>query len=167
MHHMIMGLSMSAFTTLHVFISLIAIVAGAIGVLGMLNGKDSQFWTGVFLATTILTSITGLMFPSEKTLPSHIVGYISLALLAVAVIAYYIGHLAGAWRWLYAVAAVAAFYLNAFVGVVQSFQKLAFLQPLAPTQSEPPFAVAQGAVLVIFLWLGYLAVRRLKGRGAA
>ena len=55
-----------------------------------------------------------------------------------------------------------ALYLNVFVGVVQAFQKVSFLQPLAPTQSEPPFAIAQGLVLVIFLALTVLASKRLR-----
>jgi hypothetical protein len=67
----------------------------------------------------------------------------------------------------YVVTALLALYFNVFVGVVQAFQKLASLQPLAPTQSEPPFVAAQAAVLVLFLALGYLAVRRFHPEGGA
>ena len=66
-------------------------------------------------------------------------GAISLVVLAVALFALYGRHLAGAWRWIYVVTAILALYLNVFVGVVQAFQKVSFLQPLAPTQSELPF----------------------------
>ena len=55
--------------------------------------------------------------------------------------------------------AVFSLYLNCFVGVVQAFLKQPFLKPLAPTQSEPPFVIAQAIVLLIFVVLGFLAVR--------
>jgi hypothetical protein len=155
-----LGLPLSAFTTLHVVISLIGIVSGLVAAFGMLASRRLGGWTLVFLLTTILTSVTGFMFPFNGLLPSHVIGAISLVLLAVALLALYACRLAGAWRWVYVATALAALYFNVFVGVVQAFQKLAFLQPLAPTQSEPPFAVAQLAVLAIFLALGFLAVRR-------
>jgi hypothetical protein len=100
------------------------------------------------------------MFPFSQLLPSHIVGAISLVVLAVALIALYGQRLAGAWRWVYIVTATMALYLNVFVGVVQAFQKVSFLRPLAPTQAEAPFVIAQVAVLVLFAVLGFLAVKR-------
>jgi hypothetical protein len=164
---MTLGLSLSAFTTLHVAISLIGIASGIIVLYGMLASRKRDGWTALFLATTILTSVTGFMFPFNGLLPSHIVGAISLALLALALLALYIFRLAGPWRWVYVATAVTALYLNVFVGVVQAFQKLAFLQPLAPTQSEPPFAVAQIVVLALFLGLGVLATRRFHPAAGA
>jgi hypothetical protein len=165
---MMLGLSLSVFTTLHVAVSLIGIAAGLVALYGMLASQRRAGWTALFLATTILTSVTGFMFPFNGLLPSHVVGAISLALLAVALLALYVFRLAGSWRWLYVAAAVAALYLNVFVAVVQAFRKVAFLQPLAPTESEPPFAVAQLAVLALFLGLGILAARRFHpATGAA
>ena len=163
---MILGMSLSTFTTLHVIISLIGIVTGLVVLLGMLGGRQLGSWTAIFLATTVLTSATGFLFPFNKLLPSHVVGIISLAVLAIALLALYGLHLAGAWRWIYVAAAVLAFYLNVFVGVVQAFQKLAFLQPFAPTQTEAPFIVAQVAVLAIFAALGVLAVRSFHPEAA-
>jgi hypothetical protein len=157
---MILGLSTSTFTTLHVIISLIGIFSGAIVLFGWLGGKSSGGWTALFLLTTVLTSVTGFFFHSASFGPPHVVGIISLVLLAAAIAALYVFHLAGFWRGLYIVCATMALYLNCFVGVVQAFQKLSFLQPLAPTQSEPPFLIAQIAVLVIFIALGALAVKR-------
>ena len=157
---MILGMSFSTFTTLHVIISLIAIVTGLVALLGMLGGKKLGGWTALFLATTVLTSVTGFLFPLTKLLPSHVVGIISLVVLAAALLALYVFHLDGPWRWIYVVGAVLALYLNVFVAVVQAFQKLAFLQPLAPTQAEAPFIVAQVVVLAIFAALGFLAVKR-------
>ena len=159
---MIPGLSLSAFTTLHVVISLIAIAAGFVVLYGMLTGHRLGGWTLLFLVTTILTSVTGFMFPIAGVTPGLVIGAISLVLLAIALLALYAFRLAGAWRWLYVATALAALYLNVFVGVVQAFQKLSFLQPLAPTQSEPPFAAAQLAVLAVFLVLGFLALRRFQ-----
>jgi hypothetical protein len=157
---MTLGLSLSAFTTLHVVISLIGIATGFIVVYGLLMAQRLEGWTAVFLVTTILTSVTGFMFSIGGMTAALVVGAISLVVLAVALVALYGFRLAGPWRWVYVVTALLALYLNVFVGVVQAFQKLAFLQPLAPTQSEPPFAAAQLAVLALFLVLGYLAVRR-------
>jgi len=163
---MILGMSLSTFTTLHVIISLIGIVTGLVVLLGMLGGRQLGSWTAIFLATTVLTSATGFLFPFNKLLPSHVVGIISLAVLAIALLALYGLHLAGAWRWIYVAAAVLALYLNVFVGVVQAFQKLAFLQPFAPTQTEAPFIVAQVLVLAIFAALGVLAVRSFHPEAA-
>jgi len=159
---MILGMSLSAFTMLHVIISLVAIASGFIVLFGMLSGQRLPGWTALFLIATILTSATGFLFPFGKLLPSHVVGIISLVVLVVALLALYAMHLAGAWRWIYVVTAALALYFNVFVLVVQAFQKVSFLQPLAPTQSEPPFQIAQGVVLVIFLLLGYLAVKRFR-----
>ncbi len=164
---MILGMSTATFTTLHVILSLIGIVSGIIALFGMLGARRPSGWTALFLATTVLTSVTGFFFPRDHLLPSHIVGIISLVVLAVAMLALYIYHLAGAWRWIYVVSAVAALYFNLFVGVVQAFQKLPFLQPLAPTQSEPPFLVAQLVVLAIVIVLGILAVLRFRPAATA
>lgn len=157
---MMLGMSLSAFTIFHTILSLIGIASGFVVLFGMLGGKRLDGWTALFLLTTVATSVTGFGFPFTKLLPSHITGIISLAVLAIALIARYGRHLAGSWRWVYAVTAAAALYLNCFVGVVQAFQKLPFLQPLAPTQSEPSFMIAQLALLAIFIVLGFLAVRK-------
>ncbi|HEY0338981.1 MAG TPA: hypothetical protein VGC70_16680, partial [Burkholderiales bacterium] len=118
--------------------------------------------TAVFLVTTVLTSLTGFFFPRDHVLPSHIVGIISLAVLAIAIFALYSRELAGTWRWIYVVGAVLALYLNVFVGVVQSFLKIPTLNALAPMQSEPSFVVAQSVVLAIFFVLGITAVRSFR-----
>lgn len=156
---MILGMSLAAFTWVHVILSLIGIASGLLVLFGMLGGRTVAGLTALFLATTVLTSATGFLFPSAQFGPSHIVGVISLIVLAAALAGLYVFGLNGAWRWIYVVGAVAALYLNVFVGVVQAFQKLAFLQPLAPTQSEPPFVVAQAVVLLAFIALGAVAVR--------
>jgi hypothetical protein len=109
---------------------------------------------------TVLTSITGFPLPPFGLTPGRVVGVISLVLLAVAVASLYAFRLAGTWRWIYVGSALAALYLNVFVGVTQSFQKLSFLQLLALTQTEPPFLVAQLAVLAVFIALGILAAIR-------
>ena len=157
---MILGMSISTFTSVHVILSLIGILAGGIVLFAMLGSKRLDGLTALFLATTVLTSVTGFFFPRDHLLPSHIVGVISLAALAVAILGLYIYHLAGAWRWLYVGGAGLALYLNVFVGVVQAFQKLPFLRSLAPTQSEPPFLVTQLLVLAIFVALDLVAAKR-------
>jgi len=156
---MILGMSTSAFTSFHVVLSLVGIVTGLVAIAAMLSSNIANGWTGVFLATTVLTSVTGFLFPSDRVLPSHIVGVISLIVLAIAIVALYGFRLARFWRWLYAASAVFALYLNVFVLVVQGFQKVAFLHALAPTQSDPGFIIAQVVVLVIFVVLGIMALR--------
>jgi hypothetical protein len=163
---MILGLSLSTYTTIHVIISLIAIVTGFIAVFGMFTGDRMARWTAIFLVTTILTSVTGFGFPFDHFLPSHWVGVVSLVFLAVALFAVYVKHLAGAWRWIYVVSAIIALWFNVFVLIVQSFMKIAALKELAPTQSEPPFQIAQGAALVLFVVLAILAVRQFRPAAA-
>src|SRR5271170_69012 len=121
---MILGLSTSAFTRVHVAISLIAIVSGLIVMAGLLRGRNAAGWTGTFLATTIASSATGFFFHSAAIGPPHIVGGLSLAILGLALWAIYSRNLAGPWRRVYVICAVAALYLNVFVGVVQAFQKI-------------------------------------------
>ena len=159
---MILGMSLSTFTTVHVIISLIGIASGVLVLLGMLTDRRFNGLTELFLATTILTSVTGFFFPTDHVMPSHIVGIISLVLLAGAVLALSVYRLAGFWRPIYIVCAVMALYLNVFVGVVQAFQKLPLLRPLAPTQSEPPFVIAQVAVLAAFILFGIMAGVRFR-----
>jgi hypothetical protein len=159
---MILGMSLQTFTTVHVIISLVAIASGLIVLFGMLGSHILGNWTAFFLLTTILTSVTGFMFPVHGFTPALAVGALSLVILAIAVLARYGKHLAGAWRWIYVATAATALWFNVFVLIVQSFQKIAFLQPLAPTQSEPPFLIAQTAVLVAFLVLGVIAAIKFR-----
>jgi hypothetical protein len=154
------GIATGTFLQIHVVLSLIGIASGLVVLYGLLSAKRLGGWTALFLVTTVLTSVTGFPLPPFGFDPARVVGTLSLFLLALAIAALYVFHLAGAWRWIYVSTAVAALYLNGFVGVVQSFQKLAFLKPLAPTQSEPPFLVTQLAVLAAFVVLGILAVMR-------
>ena len=157
---MVLGMSLATFTLLHVVISLVGIGAGLIVLFGMIGSKRLPGWTALFLATTVLTSVTGYFFPVDRILPSHVVGAISLVILAIALFALYSRQLLGSWRWIYVATATLALYLNVFVAVVQSFLKIPSLHALAPTQGEPPFAVAQGAVLLIFIVLGVVAIKR-------
>jgi len=159
---MVFGMSLATFTLLHVAISLVAIVTGLVVVIGMSSSKRLPGWTAVFLVTTFLTSATGFGFPFNGLLPSHVFGIITLVVMAVSVPGLYVFHLAGPWLRIYAVGAVFILYLNTFVLVVQTFLKVPFVTPLAPTQSEPPFAVAQLVVLALFIWLGVRAVRSLR-----
>ena len=145
---------------IHVVLSLIGILTGLVVLYGLLTGKPFGVWTAIFLATTILTSVTGFPLPPFGFDPPRAVGVISLVLLALAVAALYAFRLAGAWRWIYVGSAVSALYLNVFVAVAQSFQKLPPLHALAPTQSEPPFLVSQLVVLTAFIALGVVAARR-------
>jgi hypothetical protein len=148
------------FLLFHVAISLIGIFAGLAFLLGLLRGNPDGGWTALFLAATILTSATGFPLPPFGFDPPRAVGVLSLVLLALAVIALYGFRLAGPWRLVFVVGAVAALYLNVFVGVTQAFQKLSFLQPLAPTLTEPPFLGTQLLVLAAFVLLGGAAVTR-------
>lgn len=161
---MVLGLSLSTFTMVHVIISLIGIVSGFIVLFGLFGSQRMPGMTALFLLSTILTSVTGFLFPVDKLLPSHIVGIISLVMLAIACVALYAMKLSGAWRWIYVLTAMIALYLNVFVLVIQSFLKIGPLHALAPSvpPSEPPFAVVQGLVLVFFVIAIIGAVRRFR-----
>jgi hypothetical protein len=161
---MVLGMSLSAFTMLHVIISLIGIVSGLVVLFGLFGSREMPGLTAVFLVTTILTSATGFLFPFDKLLPSHMIGILSLVLLALACIALYVMKLNGAWRRIYVLTAMAALYLNVFVLVIQSFLKIGPLHALAPSvpPSEPPFAVVQGIVLVFFVVAIIGAIRRFR-----
>jgi hypothetical protein len=162
---MILGMSLSSFVLVHVIISLIGIAAGFIVMFGMLGSNRMPGLTAVFLLLTILTSATGFLIPPllfEKLLPSHMIGVLSLILLAIACYALYGQKLSGSWRWIYVLTALLAQYFNVFVLVIQSFLKVGPLHALAPSvpPSEPPFAVAQGVVLVFFIIFIIGAIRR-------
>ncbi len=159
---MVLGLSFAAFTTLHIYISVIALIAGCVVLYGMWHNLPMPGMTAFFLATTILTSVTGFPIPPFGLDPPRIVGIISLVVLAVAVFALYVMKARGLWRIAYIVTAVFALYLNAFVAVVQSFQKFPTAAALAPTQSEPPFLVAQVATLAFFVIGGLIALRKFR-----
>ena len=159
---MILGMTTATFTLVHVVLSLIGIVAGLLALYGMMQGRLWAGWTHLFLLTTVLTSATGYLFPTQHVMPSHIVGAISLVTLAIAMLALYGQRLAGAWRRTYVITAVIALYFNVFVLVVQAFEKVPALHALAPKGSEPPFAVVQLIVLALFIWAGVQAVKRFR-----
>jgi hypothetical protein len=150
---------------IHVALSLLGIVAGLAAMIAMSQGKLPGTLTAVFLGSLVLTSATGFPLPPFGLDPPRIVGIVSLVMLALAITALYLFHLAGAWRWIYVVTATIACWLNCFVGVVQTFMKVAFFNALAPTQQEPPFLIAQLAVLALFIVLGWLGVKRVKRQG--
>jgi hypothetical protein len=159
---MVLGMSIPAFTVMHVGISLLAIATGLVVFLGMMKNRRLETWTAVFLVTTVATTLTGFMFPIVKLTPAIVVGAISSLTLGVAIVALYLQRLAGPWRWIYVASAVVSLYFNCFVLVVQTFQKIAFFNALAPTQQEPPFVVAQALVLVLFAAGGLFAAKRFQ-----
>jgi hypothetical protein len=154
--------NLKTFTDVHVAISLVAILSGLVVLFGLLTRRRLDHWTSFFLLTTVATSVTGFFFPFYGFTPAIGVGIISLVVLAIAIFARYPRQLAGAWRWLYVISATLALYLNVFVLIVQSFQKVPALKALAPTQSEPPFLVAQLLALIIFVVLGILAAIKFR-----
>ncbi len=154
---------MKTFTQIHVAISLIAIVTGLVVMFGLLARNRLDRWTALFLLFTVATSVTGFFFPFHGFTPAIGVGIISMFVLAVAIFARYARKLAGAWRWIYVITAMVALYLNVFVLIVQSFQKISILKALAPTQSEPPFLFAQLLTLVLFIVLSIVAAIRKGG----
>ncbi|KGQ19827.1 hypothetical protein LF41_2330 [Lysobacter dokdonensis DS-58] len=148
------------FTLLHVILSLVAIVAGLIVAKGLLASNRMPGWTTLFLWTTVATTVTGFFFPFRGFTPAIGTGIVSALVLVPTLFALYGRKLHGAWRWVYVVGAMISLYLNVFVLVVQAFAKVPWLHVLAPTQAEPPFAIAQGVVLLLFVALTVLAVRR-------
>jgi hypothetical protein len=159
---MVFGMSLATYTLIHVIISLIGIGSGLIVLFGMFGGKRLDGMTALFLATTALTSLTGFGFPFEHVTPGIILGILSLVVLAIAIPARYSLRMAGKWRTIYVITAVIALYFNCFVLIAQSFLKIPALHALAPKGNEPPFAIAQGILLVLFIVAGTLAVKRFR-----
>jgi hypothetical protein len=155
-------MTLETYTFVHVLISLLGIGSGFVVMFGLLTGKRLDGWTALFPASTVATSVSGFGFPFDHLLPSHKVGIAWLVVLAVAILARYPLHLAGAWRRVYVVCAAVALYLNVFVGVVQAFLKIPVLNAMAPKQTEPPFVVAQGVILALFVVLGIVAAIRFR-----
>lgn len=163
---MILGTSLQAFTVLHVVICIVELLSGIVVVLQLLAGRRSAL-TGLFMVTAALTTITGFLFPFHGITPGIVLGFVSLPLLLLAAISLYGGRVHGVWRTFYVLSVLAVLYLDAFVAVVQSFEKIGPLHALAPTGKEAPFAVAQGVVLLIFIVVGYLALKRFRPAVAA
>jgi len=162
-----MIIDLLTFTLIHVVLSLVGIIAGLVVVGGLMAGVRFDAWTGVYFVTTVLANVTGFGFPFATLLPSHIVGGISLLVLAVAIAARYWKHLTGAWRRVFVVSTVLALYLNVFVLVAQLFQKVPALIALAPTQKAPAFVVTHLIVLALFVVLGMAAVKGFRTERAA
>jgi hypothetical protein len=157
-----MSTGLAIFTLVHVAISLVGIFSGFVVLFGLLNAKRMEGWTAIFLATTVLTGVTGFLFPFKGFTPALGTGIVSMVVLAIALYARYARRLVGGWRKTYVISAVFALYLNVFVLVVQTFLKVPALNALAPKQNEPPFAITQLLVLVTFIVLGVLATIRFR-----
>ncbi|WP_119390132.1 hypothetical protein [Taklimakanibacter lacteus] len=152
-------------TIVHTILSFVAIGVGIKAIVGLFQGAHSNWWTRRFFELALAVTFTGFIFPFAGVTPAFATGIVS----AVILIAWFLAHRAhivGAWRWIYVLAMVASLYLLIFVTIAQAFQKVPFLNALAPTGSEPPFAIAQAIALVIFIVIGTLAVRRFRPAGA-
>src|ERR1700721_2547725 len=157
-----LGMTLATFTLFHVVLSLVGIATGFIVVYGLLAGKRLDAWTAIFLLFTVLTSLTGFLFPFTHLLPSHVVGILSLFMLAVAIFARYPRRLEGAWRRIYVICAMVALYLNCFVLVAQLFLKVPALHALAPKGNEPPFLISQLVLMAVFVFLTIVAAKGFK-----
>ena len=164
---MILGLTLSQLTALHVAISLVGIGAGLIALPAFARGLILPRTTGVFLWTTLLTSLTGFLFPIVAFTPALGFGILSTLILVATFWAWYRRELVGSAATVYATTATLALYLNLFVLVVQSFLKVPALNALAPNGTEPPFAIAQGLLLIAMVGLGYLTFKAARRRTAA
>lgn len=159
---MILGMTTSTFTLLHVLISLVGIGSGLVVMYGLITARRLDGWTAVFVVSTAATSLSGFAFPNAHVTPGMVIGALSLIVLAIAVLTRYVLRMNGPWRSLYVISASIALYFNVFVLVVQSYEKVPALRALAPTQKEPPFALSQLLVLVIFVVATVLAVKRFR-----
>jgi hypothetical protein len=154
-------MDLPTFTLIHVLISVLGIITGLVAVGGLISGRLLDGWTRFFLATTLLTSLTGFGFPFVKVAPPHIVGAISLLVLAVCLAALYWKRLDRGWRTTFVVTAVVALYLNTFVLVVQLLQKTPVLAKAAP-EGSPAFGGTHLVVLALFVWLCWAAIKGFR-----
>lgn len=152
------------YTAIHVGISVMAILVGVPAISQMLRGElrsTAVFW---FFSLTALTCLTGFGFPVSSITPAHIVGVVTLALLALSYFARSRSLTNRRWRRVFLLAAIASQYLNTFVLIVQAFQKITALRSLAPTQSELPFIVAQFlgiALFVLPVWRSFTSTKSI------
>jgi hypothetical protein len=147
------------YTSIHSILSLLALVLGLVVLLDFFGVRIPSLITGLFLLLAFLTSATGFGFPFNGILPSHVVGVLALIAFAAAAYGRYIANFAGLWRSIYVIGIVASEFFLAFVGVAQAFGKITALNALAPTQSEPPFAITQLVLLLICAIIGVVGVR--------
>jgi hypothetical protein len=159
--------ALDALTLFHTAISLVGIASGFVVIVAMRSARIPPTWTFIFLASTVATSVTGFLFPFVQFLPAHGVGIVSLVALSIALFALYKERLAGNWRLTYAVAAALSLYLNVFVLVAQLFRRVPTLHALAPTETEPPFAIAEALVLIAFFAFAFRPVRSFAALPAA
>ncbi|MEJ0015805.1 MAG: hypothetical protein WDN25_04420 [Acetobacteraceae bacterium] len=159
-----MPIDLPTLTTIHTLLSLIGLVTGVVAIVALFDIRLPRVWTQAFLTTAIATSVTGFGFPLNGVLPSHVIGAVALVVLACVLTARY--RSGAGWRRVDAIGIVASEYFLMFVAVAQAFSKIPPLRALAPTQSEPPFAIAELVVLVLFVSLGIAAGRR-SGRAIA
>lgn len=157
---MIFGVSTSAFTLIHVLLSLAAIGSGFVVMLGFLAGKRFDGWTLIYILSSMATSVTGFFFPFDRLLPSHILGLLSLLVLVIVIWARYWFYLEGPWRRIYILGTALALYLNVFAAILQAFRKVPALKAMAPRLTETPFVVAQLVNLALFLVLAIVATKR-------
>jgi hypothetical protein len=164
---MILGMSVTTFTLLHVLVSVVGIVAGLVVAGGLVAGRRLDGWTGLFLVTTALTNLSGFGFPFVTFMPSYAIGVLSLLLLPLVAAARYWKQLSGGWRTVYVVGSVLVLYFNVFVLIAQLFRRLPALVVLAPKQMEPPFLLTQLVVMALFIWLGVAANRGFRSEPVA
>ncbi len=157
---MVLTMNLSTFTAIHTALSVVALLSGVVVLIGLLRSQRCPLATLLYFVTAIATSVTGFGFPNKTFTPAETVGVISLVLLGIAVLARYSYAFAGSARWLYVLGVTLSLYLLFFVLVAQAFSKIAALKAFAPTQSEPPFAIAQGVLLVVSVVITVLAVRK-------
>ena len=157
-----MSYDLSTFAWVHTILSLVGLVSGLVVLIGLLGSKKLGGWTALFLLSAVATSVTGFGFPFDKFQDSHWIGAVSLAVLVVAIVARYVFRFAGAWRWIYAVSVVIGVYFLAFITIAQLFKKVPALAAMAPTLSEPPFAITQLAATAIFLVLAIAAAIKFR-----
>jgi len=154
--------------TLHLVVCFIALIAGAVVLVALCNGRHQPAWVAVLLLSSALISITGFPLPSPPGTPTpdpaQVVGVLELVVVVIAALALYGGRLARIWGGLYDVTIVLAVYLNVFVTVAQAFSKVGFLHALAPTGKEPPFLIAQVLTLALFVVIGVIAFKRFPAR---
>lgn len=156
---MILGLSLPAFTVLHVVLSLVALAAGLVVAAGFLSSRTMPGIAALFLWSILFATLTGLAFPSNRFGMGHKFGFITVLVLLPTFTALYVHRLAGAWRWIYTTGCLTVLWLNGVIGVFQAFAKLEVLRPYA---QPAVIDAAQVVLFLIYAALALLAVRRFR-----
>jgi hypothetical protein len=159
---MVLSISAETYTFLHVMIGLVGIGLGLVVMFRILTGRRLYRLPPLFFVATLTAILTGFGFPQTCLLPTHIIGILSIVVLAVTIPACCVFHREGVWRDVFVIGSATTLYLSIFVFLMKVLLKFPALHALAPTQRQkcPPFLISQFIILALFVAVTNLAIKK-------